>query len=74
MNQAPIQIWAFDDAPEEYKEKSPHGGDEDWLAIVPAGIDAESILWMEAGTPFAPCDSSFELLPNGDTLVISAHT
>lgn len=30
-----IRVWRFDDAPEELRDLSHHGGDEDWLALIP---------------------------------------
>jgi len=30
-----IRVWAWKDAPEELKALSQHGGDEDWLALLP---------------------------------------
>ena len=36
-----IKIWPFYDAPKKYRELSNNGGDEDWLALVPAHISDE---------------------------------
>lgn len=32
----PIRVWRFEDAPEEFRRLSRCGGDEDWVAHVPA--------------------------------------
>lgn len=32
-----IKIWEFYDAPGELQDLSEHGGDEDWVMLVPAG-------------------------------------
>jgi hypothetical protein len=34
-NNKAMLVWDFEDAPEEYKILSPHGGDETYLAFVP---------------------------------------
>lgn len=34
-----INVWRFDDAPAAYKKLSDHGGDEDWVVFIPAGIE-----------------------------------
>ena len=39
----PIQVWRFPEAPEELRALSPHGGDEDWLALIPPPL---TDLWM----------------------------
>lgn len=49
-----IKIWAFDDAPEEYKNLSKNGGDEDWLAYVPVYYATEY-----SPIPFFLDDESF---------------
>lgn len=48
-----IRVWRFVDAPEELKALSPHGGDEDWIALVPPKLADEYIGWLEYG-PFGP--------------------
>jgi hypothetical protein len=35
---------------------STHGGDEDWLAIIPHQMTNKYISWMGEGTPFGICD------------------
>ena len=35
MSYGPVTLWAFEEAPEEYRKLSPHGGDEDWIIFVP---------------------------------------
>lgn len=32
-----ITVWAWDDAPEDLRALSPHGGDEDWIVVLPPG-------------------------------------
>lgn len=68
-----IQVWRWEDAPEEYRALSTHGGDEDWVALVPKEMAAEYIGWMEDGSPFGCCSVSKDMLPNGDVVRIGAH-
>lgn len=67
-----IQVWRFCDAPEEYQNLSAHGGDEDWLAIVPKEADGW-IPWMDEGSSFGCCSVSEHFLENGDKVFIGAH-
>lgn len=53
-----IRIWRFHDAPQELKELSRHGGDEDWIALIPPTLKDEYIGWMEEGGSFGCCDVS----------------
>lgn len=68
-----IIIWKFEDAPPEYQALSPHGGDEDWLARVPASMAGDWIPWMQAGSEFGCCDVSCHGLPDGSEIRIGAH-
>ncbi len=34
-----MKLWRFKDAPVEYQQLSPHGGDEEWVALVPVNDD-----------------------------------
>ena len=64
-------IWAYWDAPGELRCLSEHGGDEDWLALVPAG---EALpYWMESGAGFGSSDVSEHRLHDGRTVYIGAH-
>jgi hypothetical protein len=68
----PIQVWAWDDAPTEYRALSTHGGDEDWVAFVPADWGDECPPWMSEGTRFAVCDLYRYKVENG-WIYIGAH-
>lgn len=68
-----IRVWRFDDAPAEWQALSEHGGDEDWLAHVPAALAGEWPAWMESGTAFGWCDVSDHPLPDGSVVRIGAH-
>jgi len=42
-----IRVWRFADAPKFLREMSTHGGDEDWVALVPSNLENEYIAWLE---------------------------
>lgn len=67
-----IFIWKWEDAPEEFKTLSHHGGDEDWVAFIPDSMKDEYISWMEEGTSFGCCDISEHSVPGG-VVRIGAH-
>lgn len=72
-----ITVWPWGNAPEPYRQISPHGGDEDWVALVPRSIDAQyaeygGIPWMQSGTTFGCCDVSRHEIMDG-ILYIGAH-
>lgn len=66
-----IRVWAFVDAPPNYRQLSPHGGDEDWLALVPPNYGY--VPWIQDVGPFGRCDVSEHQLPSGYTVYIGAH-
>jgi len=37
MTTPAVFMWSFRNAPEHLQQLSPHGGDEDWIALVPPG-------------------------------------
>jgi len=42
-----IIVWRWEDAPAKYRNLSKHGGDEDWVAFVPAPLQGDYIRWLE---------------------------
>lgn len=68
-----IKVWRFDDAPQELQDLSDHGGDEDWLALIPPHLTEHWFGWMESGTPFGVCRVSEHPLPDGSLVRIGAH-
>ena len=66
-----IRVWPFYEAPEELQALSEHGGDEDWLALVPPTLISEWLPWLE-GRNFGN-DVTFHQLPDGSRVFISAH-
>jgi hypothetical protein len=70
--QKAIIVWAFNEAPPEYRELSPHGGDEDWIALVPFEKANDYIGWLEEGTSFGCCSVSKHAVETG-VIFIGAH-
>ena len=68
-----IRVWDFEDAPQQLRDLSSHGGDEDWIALVPPRYRRDWIPWAETGTAFGRCDVTDEELPNGWRVLIGAH-
>lgn len=70
-----ITVWPFYEAPLQLRSLSAHGGDEDWLALVPAAFDKKygRPLWLEDGSSFGCCDVSRHVLADGDVVYIGAH-
>jgi hypothetical protein len=68
----PILVWAFHEAPDEYKYLSTNGGDEDWVAVVPAAMTDQWIPWLESNQ-FGACDVDTYPLPDGRVVHIGSH-
>ena len=67
-----IRVWEFYEAPKELQELSPHGGDEDWLAVLPAVYkDRCDPDWINER--FGCCRISGHELPDGRQVRIGAH-
>jgi len=45
-----IKVWRFHDAPEEFKNLSDNGGDEDWVALIPPWFIDEDVPWLDSGS------------------------
>lgn len=69
----PIQVWEFEDAPEEFRALSQNGGDEDWIALIPAHLSERWIGWLEQGSSFGCCDVHEFNLPDGKGVRIGSH-
>lgn len=65
MLKEPIKIWKFEDAPEQLRERSTNGGDEDWVALIPPYLKDEWLGFLESGTSFGCCDVDEILIPAG---------
>lgn len=73
LRQSPLcaKIYLWDEAPMRLKALSNHGGDEDWLAVLPRRFGNCPLL--HTGTNFAPCRASKYKLRDGRTIRIGAH-
>lgn len=70
MDDAPIKIWPFYEAPLHLQQLSDNGGDEDWLAVIPSAM--ETPWFMEEGSAFGCCSSSrYEC--DGFSVIIGSH-
>lgn len=70
----PILVWPYDEAPEQLRNLSPHGGDEDWVAHVPVHFASLWIPWLDSGGSFGCCDVSKHELSDGSVVFIGAHS
>lgn len=68
-----IHVWKFSEAPKQFRELSDHGGDEDWVALVPKELVDLYIPWMQEGSPFGCCSVSEHKLEGGCVVRIGAH-
>lgn len=71
MATEPIRVWPFHLAPPEWQALSGNGGDEDWLAFVPAAYADEYIGWLHSSA-FGCCAISQHEVEGG-TVYIGAH-
>lgn len=74
-----ITIWRFDGAPEEYRQLSTNGGDEDYVMHVPASMVNDFLVAMitdqnnHAGHAFGCCSIDCYPQPDGSVVYIGAH-
>lgn len=66
-------MWRWCDAPAKLRALSDHGGDEDWLALIPKELADTYINWIEDGTPFGCGSVSTHVLEDGRVVKIGAH-
>ena len=64
-------VWYWKDAPGELRALSDHGGDEDFISLLPLNKEAPS--WMDDGSSFGHCRVSSYRLPDGREVRIGAH-
>ncbi len=74
MDSKYIKIWSFEDAPEEYRELSRNGGDEDYTAFIPDGVDIPFFLDPENNGigRFGICETEEHRVDDG-TVLIGCH-
>jgi hypothetical protein len=71
MTKEPIKVWAFKDAPVEYQYSL--GGDEDWVALLPPGVEPHQIPWLSSDA-FSACGEFREFdHGNGYKVVVGSH-
>lgn len=69
-----IRVYRFSDAPADLRALSNNGGDEDWLAIVPADYEERHyISWLQEGSPFGVCTIERHELLDGSAVYIGCH-
>lgn len=74
-----IMVWPFYEAPGWLRRLSTHGGDEDWVALVPARLKEAGIIQyfftqeLRLRNPFGISSIGRHELPNGDVAYIGAH-
>lgn len=73
LSQTVLRVWRFADAPWPLRDLSPHGGDEDWLLLLPPKFPLDTLEWAETGTRFGCCEVSEHRLENGWVVRIGAH-
>ena len=66
-----ILVWEWWDAPGELQALSDHGGDEDWVALVPKSVGIPS--WAHEGSSFGCCSVSEHEYEDGRLVLIGAH-
>lgn len=68
-----VIVWAWEDAPAEFRQLSSHGGDEDYVAYFPKGL-FESGYPLEKIAELSCCDNQVIEFANSDAIVvIGAH-
>ena len=66
-----ISLWSWSEAPQEFKDLSPHGGDEDFVAFIPGCLTDEFNMRRYIGR-MASCDC-YEHEIDGGLVLIGAH-
>ena len=65
-----IKIWEFDKAPQDLQALSRNGGDQDYLAVVPASM---FIPFFLESSHFGCCTVERHVLESGETVLIGCH-
>lgn len=65
-----IRLWPFDNAPQKYRDLSPHGGDEDWIMFVPDELRFDTYRLESAIGIFDTSEHKID----GATIFIGAHS
>lgn len=67
----PWFLWPFDKAPEALRALSQNGGDEDWILVLPPGVDRP--FFTDDGQAFGRCGVEEHVLPCGRRVLIGCH-
>lgn len=68
-----IRVWPFYRAPEHLRALSQHGGDEDWLALVPLSVETPEWLTSTGYFGFGGCSVSEREMADGSRVYIGVH-
>lgn len=71
MDKPIVEIWYFDDAPQEWQDLSPHGGDEDYIVIM--RDESNSIYYLLESGSFMGDDHWTRHEHDGLIIWIGAH-
>ena len=72
MDRMSIRVWPFQEAPKKYQALSNNGGDEDWVAFVPARYKDRYIPWL-ASCSFDARGEPQECDVSDGTVYIGSH-
>lgn len=68
-----VRVWTFADAPQELRALMQRGGDEDWIAVVPATYQERHYVdWLDYGR-FGPNVDTAQLA-DGSTVYLAYHS
>ena len=66
-----IIIWRFEDAPEDFRNLSDNGGDEDWVAFVPKELAKDYIRFLNEGIFSNACQQI--IISGVGAVIIGSH-
>jgi hypothetical protein len=69
----PMKLWRFQDAPVYLQQLSTNGGDEDWVLLVPAGVDAPFWVEINGACHFGACCTDRYQLTDASEVYIGCH-
>jgi len=70
---AAIRVWRFKDAPKSLQRLSTHGGDEDWIAVIPKGVTPPNMAWSFDSMPSGTAGIQRCEFEDGRVILIGAH-
>jgi hypothetical protein len=69
----PMKLWRFEDAPPFFKHLSTNGGDEDWVLLVPPGVDVPFWVEINGAGHFGACCTDRYVMADGSEVFIGSH-